>query len=130
MAAIQSGPFTVAKINKRQVKRRPAPPFITSTLQQEAYRKLGFTTKKTMTLAQKLYEGKETGEGAVGLITYMRTDSTRLAQPAVAEARDIIGERYGAEYVPPNPTCTSRAPGPRTPTRPSAPPAGPAPPRT
>ncbi|MBU4277773.1 MAG: type I DNA topoisomerase [Proteobacteria bacterium] len=103
VAAIEGGPFTVTKINKRQVKRRPAPPFITSTLQQEAYRKLGFTTKKTMTLAQKLYEGKETAEGAVGLITYMRTDSTRLAQPAVAEARDIIGQRYGADYVPPKP---------------------------
>ncbi len=101
--AITGQDFVVAKVNKRQVKRRPAPPFITSTLQQEAYRKLGFTTKKTMSLAQRLYEGKETGEGAVGLITYMRTDSTRLAQPAMAEARQIIAERYGPDYLPAKP---------------------------
>jgi len=101
--AISGQDFVVNQVQKRQVKRRPAPPFITSTLQQEAYRKLGFTTKKTMSLAQRLYEGKETGEGAVGLITYMRTDSTRLASPAMAEAREIIGARYGADYLPAKP---------------------------
>ncbi|MCB2227143.1 MAG: type I DNA topoisomerase [Desulfarculaceae bacterium] len=101
--AITGQDFVVSEVSKRQVKRRPAPPFITSTLQQEAYRKLGFTTKKTMSLAQRLYEGKETEEGAVGLITYMRTDSTRLAQPAMAEARDLIGQRYGADYLPAKP---------------------------
>ncbi len=105
VAAIEKGPFTVGKVTKHQVKRHPAPPFITSTLQQEAYRKLGFSTKKTMSLAQKLYEGKDTAEGALGLITYMRTDSTRLAQPAVAEAREIIAQRYGASYLPPKPNA-------------------------
>ncbi|MCF8034059.1 MAG: type I DNA topoisomerase [Desulfarculaceae bacterium] len=103
VAAISGQDFVVSQVKKRQVKRRPAPPFITSTLQQEAYRKLGFTTKKTMSLAQRLYEGKETDEGAVGLITYMRTDSTRLAPPAMDEARQLIGGRYGADYLPAKP---------------------------
>ncbi|MDX1562715.1 MAG: DNA topoisomerase, partial [Gammaproteobacteria bacterium] len=79
------GRVTVAKVDKRQRKRNPAAPFITSTLQQEASRKLGFSAQKTMTLAQKLYEGIDTGDGATGLITYMRTDSVTLANDALAE---------------------------------------------
>ena len=78
------------------------PPFITSTLQQEAARKLRFSVKRTMMLAQKLYEGVELGkdEGAVGLISYMRTDSTRVSNDALDEVRAMIAERYGAEYRP------------------------------
>jgi DNA topoisomerase I len=98
--AVTGQDFVVGQVKKRQHKRRPAPPFITSTLQQEAHRKLGYTPKRTMGLAQRLYEGKETGEGAVGLITYMRTDSTRLAKPAVDELRGLIAERYGKDYLP------------------------------
>ncbi len=102
--------FRVTKVSKRQRKQNPAPPFITSTLQQEAYRKLGFTPKRTMALAQRLYEGLETGEGAVGLITYMRTDSTRLAREAVQEVRGLIGERFGKDYLPGRPrTYKARA---------------------
>ncbi|MDY0042370.1 MAG: type I DNA topoisomerase, partial [Desulforhabdus sp.] len=84
--------------------RTPAPPFITSTLQQEAARKLRFSAKRTMGVAQRLYEGLELGkEGAVGLITYMRTDSTRLSSEAVAAARDYIGQTWGKDYLPPKP---------------------------
>src|SRR5262249_15823049 len=81
------------------------PPFITSTLQQEASRKLRFSVKRTMMLAQKLYEGVEIGgeEGQVGLISYMRTDSTRVSQDALDEVRKLIGERYGADYIPASP---------------------------
>ena len=82
-------------------KRNPAPPFITSTLQQDAGRKLGFSAKKTMTVAQQLYEGIEVGEdGPVGLITYMRTDSVRIAAEAQDEARAWATSRLGAEYLP------------------------------
>ena len=84
------------KVGTRTQKRSPAPPFTTSTLQQEASRKLGFSPKRTMSVAQRLYEGIETGEGQVGLITYMRTDSTAIAGVAMGEAREVIGERYGA----------------------------------
>ena len=101
--AIQSGPFTVASIKKRKRQQKPAPPFITSTLQQEAFRKLGFTPKRTMALAQRLYEGLEIGEGQVGLITYMRTDSTRLSAEAVDEARSFIDQRFGPDYLPKSP---------------------------
>ena len=80
---------------------RPAPPFTTSTLQQEASRKLGFSPKRTMAVAQRLYEGVETPEGQVGLITYMRTDSTAIAGVAMGEAREVIGERYGEPYTMP-----------------------------
>lgn len=98
---LQEADFRVASIQKKERKRRPVPPFITSKLQQEAVRKLGFTVKKTMTLAQRLYEGVELGsEGAVGLITYMRTDSTRISDSALDEARDYIRERFGEEYLP------------------------------
>lgn len=96
-----AGKLTVTKIDKRQRKRNPAPPFITSTLQQEAARKLGYTTYRTMRIAQQLYEGIEIGnDGSVGLISYMRTDSTNLAAEAVAEIRQLIQTRYGEENLP------------------------------
>ncbi len=98
-----AGSLSVVKVDKKQRKRNPAPPFITSTLQQEASRKLGFTTQRTMRTAQQLYEGIDTGNGAVGLITYMRTDSVNLAQEAVQEIRDYIAGKYGAENVPSSP---------------------------
>jgi len=98
------GEFTVQSVTKRQRRRNPAAPFTTSTLQQEASRKLGFNTQRTMRVAQKLYEGIELpGEGNVGLISYMRTDSVTLAEVAVGEIRDVITERYGAENVPTEP---------------------------
>ncbi|UCF86746.1 MAG: type I DNA topoisomerase, partial [Nitrospiraceae bacterium] len=93
--------FHVSKIEKKKRKRSPAPPFITSTLQQEASRKLKFTAKKTMLIAQKLYEGLELGgEGSVGLITYMRTDSVRVASEAQKEARDFISRDFGNDFAP------------------------------
>jgi len=93
--------FVVAEVDKKERKKKAVPPFITSKLQQEAYRKLRFSVKKTMTVAQRLYEGIETGEeGLVGLISYMRTDSTRVAESALKEARGFIEERYGADYLP------------------------------
>ena len=96
-------PFIVKNIKKQERKRRPVPSFITSTLQQEAARKLGFTAKRTMTVAQQLYEGLAVGaSGAVGLITYMRTDSTRIAEEALVEARGYIEETYGGDYLPKN----------------------------
>ncbi len=96
--------FVVDKVEKKKVRRRPAPPFITSTLQQEAWRRLRFSAKKTMLLAQRLYEGIELGEeGAVGLITYMRTDSVRVAPEAQQEAREYIRKTFGRDYLPPKP---------------------------
>src|SRR5689334_3227442 len=112
VSAIQDKAFTVTSIERKEKKRNPVAPFITSRLQQEAARKLHFTPKKTMTLAQQLYEGVEIGaEGATGLITYMRTDSPRISQEATAEARQVIQERFGAEYLPetPNVYKTSKA---------------------
>ncbi len=97
------GKLTVVKVEKKQRKRNPAPPFITSTLQQEAARKLGFTTRRTMTVAQQLYEGIDIGGETVGLITYMRTDSTQLAQEAVAEIRELIASMYGEDNLPAKP---------------------------
>ena len=97
------GELTVSSIEKKQRKRNPAAPFTTSTLQQEASRKLGFTAKRTMSVAQQLYEGIDIGDGAVGLITYMRTDSVTLANEAVEELRQLIGERYGAQKLPKTP---------------------------
>ncbi len=97
------GVFEVARINKRQRRRRAQPPFITSTLQQEAARRLRLTTQRTMRLAQQLYEGIDIGEGTQGLITYMRTDSVALSQDALAEIRQVIGSEYGAELVPEKP---------------------------
>ena len=96
-------PFIVKDIKKQERKRRPVPSFITSTLQQEAARKLRFTAKRTMAVAQQLYEGLNVGtEGAVGLITYMRTDSTRIAEEALEEAREYIQQTYGSNYLPKN----------------------------
>lgn len=96
--------WTVKAVNRGERKRHPAPPFITSTLQQEAGRKLHFSAKKTMLLAQQLYEGIEVGgEGPVGLITYMRTDSVRVSREAQAEARTWIAERLGPNYLPASP---------------------------
>src|SRR5262249_13647084 len=96
--------YGVAEVKKPPRRRNPAPPFTTSTLQQEAVRKLRFSTQRTMRVAQQLYEGLALGdEGEVGLITYMRTDSTRLADEAVQEARQYIHEHYGKDYVPPQP---------------------------
>ncbi len=99
-----NGELATLGVTKRQRRRNPAAPFTTSTLQQEASRKLGFNTQRTMRVAQKLYEGIELpGEGQVGLISYMRTDSVTLAEVAVAEIRDVIAERYGKENVPDEP---------------------------
>ena len=100
-AAIEALHPSVTKVGTRTQKRSPAPPFTTSTLQQEASRRLGFSPKRTMSVAQRLYEGIETDEGHVGLITYMRTDSTAIAGVAMGEAREVIGERYGAEFTMP-----------------------------
>jgi DNA topoisomerase I len=112
VSAIQGKAFGVTAIERKEKKRNPVAPFITSRLQQDAARKLHFTPKKTMTLAQQLYEGVEIGaEGPTGLITYMRTDSPRISQEATADARQVIQERFGAEYLPdtPNVYKTSKA---------------------
>ncbi|HMS84349.1 MAG TPA: type I DNA topoisomerase [Nitrospira sp.] len=109
---VQGKTFVVQSIERREKKRNPVAPFITSRLQQEASRKLHFSPKKTMTLAQQLYEGIEIGaEGATGLITYMRTDSPRISNEAMADAREVIQSRFGADYLPatPNVYKTSKA---------------------
>jgi len=99
-AAIKAGDFTINSVEKKPVRRNPAPPFTTSTLQQEASRKLGFTAQRTMQAAQKLYEGvDETG----GLITYMRTDGVSVSPEGLAQAREVIGKEYGPAYVPSEP---------------------------
>ncbi|GAB4442855.1 MAG: type I DNA topoisomerase [Chloroflexi bacterium OHK40] len=105
VADLEGARYAVQKVTRKDKRRSPAPPFTTSTLQQEAGRKLGFSAKKTMSLAQRLYEGVDIGgdEGTVGLITYMRTDSTNVAAEAQAEARSVIESRYGAEYLPEKP---------------------------
>jgi DNA topoisomerase-1 len=100
LRSLAKGKLKVEKITKSQRKRNPTAPFTTSTLQQEASRKLGFTTQRTMRVAQQLYEGMDVGEGAAGLITYMRTDSVALAKEAVGEIRDLILERYGESALP------------------------------
>lgn len=105
LTKISDGSLKVIKVDKRKRKRNPAPPFITSTLQQEASRKLGFTTQRTMRTAQQLYEGIDTGSGAIGLITYMRTDSVHLAQEAIDEIRSFIEQKYGAENRPDEPNA-------------------------
>ncbi|MBT8427881.1 MAG: type I DNA topoisomerase, partial [Erythrobacter sp.] len=94
------GKLVVDSVKKTQRKRNPAPPFITSTLQQEAVRKLGFTASRTMRVAQQLYEGVDIGGGNEGLITYMRTDSVNLANEALDEIRSFVTERYGADQIP------------------------------
>jgi len=101
VAELEQQQFIVASVATKEKKRNPVPPFITSKLQQEASRKLRFPVKRTMQLAQKLYEGIEIGEeGLVGLITYMRTDSTRVADSALGEVRDLISTQFGPEYLP------------------------------
>ena len=101
---METAAYTVTKVKRGERKRKPAAPFITSTLQQEASRKLGFTAKRTMGLAQGLYEGKDVGEGGTtGLITYMRTDSTNVAELAQKEARAYVVEKYGADFLPQEP---------------------------
>jgi DNA topoisomerase-1 len=102
-AAVQAGQFTVSAVEKKPGRRSPAPPFTTSTLQQEAARKLGFSAQRTMQAAQKLYEGVDIGGETVGLITYMRTDGVQVAQEAIVEARQVIHGRYGPNYVPEQP---------------------------
>lgn len=98
---IQNQKYQISALQKKVVKRNPLPPFITSTLQQEAASRLGYSTKKTMILAQQLYEGIEIGEdGLVGLITYMRTDSTRLSKDSISAVREYIYDNYGGEYLP------------------------------
>src|SRR2546421_5703420 len=105
VAEANQQPFVVSEVTRKERKRNPVPPFITSKLQQEAARKLGFPVRKTMMVAQKLYEGIEIGaEGSVGLITYMRTDSTRVSDTALGEVRNFIGRQYGNGYLPENPT--------------------------
>ena len=103
LIARAAGVLRVASVEKKNRKRNPAPPFITSTLQQEASRKLGFTTKHTMSVAQQLYEGINLGTESVGLITYMRTDSTHLSAEALADLRIFIAARYGAQNLPDKP---------------------------
>jgi DNA topoisomerase I len=100
VARIEAGTFSVGSVERRQVRRNPAPPFITSTLQQEASRKLGFSATKTMRTAQQLYEGIELGGETVGLITYMRTDGVQLGQEAMQQTRSLIGSAYGDKYLP------------------------------
>jgi DNA topoisomerase-1 len=102
--SVKNGDFIVSSVDRKDKKRNALPPFITSTLQQEASRKIRFGTKKTMSIAQKLYEGLELGEeGPVGLITYMRTDSVRVSNDALVEARSYIKENYGDQYLPATP---------------------------
>jgi len=105
--------YMVEKVTRQERRRNPYPPFVTSTLQQEASRALRFTAKKTMAIAQALYEGKDLGGGErVGLITYMRTDSVSVAEPAQAEARQWIMEQFGQQYLPPQPPkYTTKAKG-------------------
>jgi DNA topoisomerase-1 len=104
LADMETATYTISKVKRSERKRRPAAPFTTSTLQQDAARKLGFTAKRTMGLAQGLYEGREVGEGGTtGLITYMRTDSTNVSPGAQKEARDYVAGKYGVEFMPKNP---------------------------
>jgi len=100
---IESRDFAVSTVERKQAKRNPAPPFTTSTLQQEASRKLGFSARQTMQLAQRLYEGADIGGETVGLISYMRTDSVSLSGEAVGQARRVIGKDFGEQYLPPSP---------------------------
>ncbi|EKP93688.1 type I DNA topoisomerase [Thermaerobacter subterraneus] len=110
LADLEGRPFSVLGVERKERKRNPAPPFTTSTLQQEAARKLGFTVRRTMRIAQELYEGIELrGEGAVGLVTYIRTDSTRIADQALDEAAAYIAARFGAEFSAPRKQAGRRA---------------------
>ncbi len=102
-ASVEAGVFTVKSVERKKTRRNPAPPFTTSTLQQEAARKLYFSAKRAMQVAQKLYEGVTLGGETVGLITYMRTDGVSMAGEAIGQARDLIGEDFGAKYLPDSP---------------------------
>jgi len=110
---MENAPYFISKIKQGERRRKPSAPFITSTLQQEASRKLGFTAKRTMGLAQGLYEGQDVGEGGtIGLITYMRTDSTNIAEVAREEVRKYIAQRYGNDFLPEKPVeYTKKVPG-------------------
>ena len=104
MADVRKQKYEISNVVRKPVKRNPPAPFITSTLQQEAAKRLRMSAKRTMMLAQKLYEGQEIGEeGLTGLITYMRTDSTRLSEEAVTHVREYIYNNYGKEYLPKEP---------------------------
>jgi len=112
VAYVKSHPFVVERVERKESRSNPAPPFTTSKLQQEASRRLNFSAKKTMSIAQRLYEGVELGpEGSVGLITYMRTDSTRIAQEALDEVRAFIRTNYHADYLPTRPRVFKKAAG-------------------
>ena len=100
---MEQAAYAISKIKRGERRRKPSAPYTTSTMQQEASRRLGYTARRTMALAQQLYEGVDLGEGAVGLITYMRTDSTNVAETAQAEAAQFIKERYGEQFLPPEP---------------------------
>ena len=102
-AEVEKAPFSVVTVDRKERRRNPPPPFTTAKLQQDAANRLGFTAKKTMTLAQRLYEGVELGDETVGLITYMRTDSVRLSTEAVDAARVHVAERYGKDHLPEQP---------------------------
>jgi len=103
-AQLRQEKFSIANIVEKEIRRNPSPPFITSSLQQEAFNKLGFNTSKTMIIAQQLYEGIELGaEEAVGLITYMRTDSVNISKEAILRVRDFIKTQYGEQYLPQEP---------------------------
>src|SRR5438552_3532032 len=102
--AVRKLPFVVTKVEKRHRRKNPAAPFTTSTIQQEAAKKLGFSSRRTMRAAQDLYEGMDVGEdGPVGLITYMRTDSVRVSDAAIASVRDFISKNYAKPYLPDSP---------------------------
>jgi DNA topoisomerase-1 len=112
-SSLEKAAYDVLSVSTKKATRQPAPPFTTSTMQQEAWRNLHFTAKQTMSIAQQLYEGLQIGnEGSVGLITYMRTDSTRVAATALAEARKFINDKYGSKFLPPRArSFTGRARG-------------------
>ena len=105
---VEAGTFSVADVQRKQTRRNPAPPFTTSTLQQEAARKLYFGAKRTMQVAQRLYEGVNIGGETVGLITYMRTDGVTMANEAMDACRNLIKDSYGAPYLPEKPASDSR----------------------
>ena len=103
-AALEKADWVVRSVDKKERRRNAAPPFTTSKLQQDSSRKLRFSVKRTMMIAQRLYEGVELGEeGSIGLITYMRTDSVRVAPEAIQEVREYVGKEYGATYLPETP---------------------------
>ena len=122
--AMAGQPFVVSQVEEKERARNPLPPFTTSTLQQTANQRIGFTSKRTMSTAQRLYEGIELGErGTTALITYMRTDSVRIADEARKAATEYVEQRFGATTWPPaaKAACSRERPPPRTPTKPSAP---------